>query len=90
MSPEHCAKLSEIARRMAERGDAQVLTTEDAANDPNKCPPLDGESEATLRKAYALTAFPAHGLSFETVLSTDSYHRALRNIAAHLRETGRL
>jgi hypothetical protein len=90
MKSGHCAKLSAIARAMAARGDAQVLTHEDAANDPSKRPPLDPANEALLRRAYAMTAFPAHQISFETVISTASYAVALINIAAHLRETGRL
>lgn len=90
MTPDHCAKLSAIARTMAERGDAQVLTTDDAANDPDKRPALDASSEAALRRAYALTAFPDNKISFDTVISTPAYMTALINIAAHLRETGRL
>jgi len=90
MTPDHCAKLSAIARTMAARGDAQVLTHEGAANDPDKCPPLDPQNEAMLRRAYELTMFVQHKISFETVISTTAYRVALVNIAAHLRETGRL
>lgn len=90
MTPDHYAKLSAIARTMAARGDAQVLTHEDAANDPDKRPTLDAQNDAMLRRAYAQTAFVHHNISFETVISTPAYAVALVNIAAHLRETGRL
>jgi hypothetical protein len=90
VSADHRTTLNEIARTMAARGDAQVLTHADAANDPDKRPPLDPENEAMLRRAYELTAFVDHKISFETVLSTPAYTVALINIAAHLRETGRL
>lgn len=89
MTPDHCAKLSAIARTMAERGDAQVLTRE-SANDADKRPPLDAENEVLLRRAHALSKFRDNNISFETVISTPAYLVALINIAAYLRETGRL
>lgn len=60
------------------------------ANDASKLPPMTPETEALFRAAYAKTHFVDHGISFETVCATPAYVVALVNIAAHLRETGRL
>lgn len=79
---DHRTTLGAIARTMAERGDAQVLTT--SANDADKCPPFSADEAYRLRRAYDSTHLRFHGRSFEDAVADPSILLALRKIAGHL------